>query len=217
MKRLLRGLLDLLYPPKCVFCRKLLGREEHEICSQCRMELPVFTGKLEPGPYCSAAAAALYYEDRVRDSLLRFKFHGMEQYAVCYGSLLAAACTQLPLEEIDAVTWVPVSRRRRRKRGYDQAQLLAKALASELGKPWISTLTKARHNQAQSSLDTAEARRANVLGVYRAKPEAAGKTLLLVDDIVTTGATSSEAARTLLTAGAAAVYLAALAARRQQD
>ena len=214
MKRFWSGLLDLLYPPKCVFCRKLLGREETAICSRCRMELPVFTGSLEPGPYCSGAAAALYYEDRVRDSLLRFKFHGMEQYADCYGTLLAAACAQLPLDQVDAVTWIPVSRR---SRGYDQAELLAKALAPQLGKPWISTLTKIRHTRAQSSLETAEARRANVLGVYRAKTAAAGKTLLLVDDIITTGATSSEAARTLLTAGAAAVYLAAVAVRRQQD
>lgn len=215
--RILEGLLDLLYPPKCVFCRKLLRREETEICSRCRMELPVYTGHLEPGPYCTGAAAALFYEDRVRESLLRFKFQGMEQYAVCYGKLLAAACAQLPLEEIDAVTWVPVSRQRRRKRGYDQAHLLAKALGSELGKPCLGTLTKVRHNQTQSSLETAEARRANVLGVYRAGPQAAEKTLLLVDDIVTTGATSSEAARTLLTAGATAVYLAAVAARRDED
>ena len=217
MKRLVGAILDLLYPPKCVFCRKLLTREEQEICNRCRMELPVFTEELDPGPYCSGAVAALRYEDRVRDSLLRFKFQGMEQYAGCYGKLLAAACAQLPLENIDAVTWVPVSRRRRRSRGYDQAQLLAKELAAELGKPMISTLTKIRHNQTQSSLETAEARRANVLGVYQAGTTAAGRTLLLVDDIVTTGATSSEAARTLLTAGATAVYLAAVAARRDAN
>ena len=217
MKRLWKALLDLLYPPKCVFCRKLLGRDEVEICNRCRLALPVFTGTLETGPYCSGAVASLYYEDLVRESLLRFKFQGMEQYAAAYGKLLAAACAQLPLEEIDAVTWVPVSRRRRRRRGYDQAQLLAKALGSELAKPCLSTLTKVRDNRAQSSLETAEARRANVLGVYGAKEPAAGKKLLLVDDIVTTGATSSEAARTLLTAGASAVYLAAVAARRQQD
>ena len=217
MIRFLKGVLDLLFPPKCVFCRRLLSREEEEICSQCRLELPVFTGKLEPGPYCSGAVAALYYEGNVRESMLRFKFGGMEQYASTYAKLLAAACAQLPLEQIDAVTWVPVSRIRRRSRGYDQAQLLAKALAAELGKPWTGTLTKVQHNLAQSSLETAEARRANVLGVYRAKSSAAGKTLLLVDDIVTTGATSSEAARTLLTAGAAAVYLAAVATRRDQE
>lgn len=217
MKRLWKALMDLLYPPKCVFCRKLLGRDEEEICNRCRLSLPVYTEKLEPGPYCSDGVAALYYEDQVRDSLLRFKFQGMEQYAPVYGKLLAAACAQLPLDAIDAVTWVPVSRRRRRRRGYDQAQLLAKSLAGELNKPLRSTLTKIRDNRAQSSIESAEARRANVLGVYAGKPEAAGETLLLVDDIVTTGATSSEAARTLLTAGASAVYLAAMAARRQQD
>ena len=215
--RLFEVLLNLLYPPKCIFCRRLLGRDEEDVCARCRLDLPVFTGELDLGPYCSGGAAALYYEGTVRDSLLRFKFQGMESYAAAYGKLLAAACTRLPLEAIDAVTWVPVSRRRRRQRGYDQARLLAEALGAELDKPVAATLIKVRNNRPQSSLEAAEARRANVLGAYRGKEAAAGRTLLLVDDIVTTGATSAEAARTLLTAGASAVYLAAVAVRRKQD
>ena len=206
-------LLDLLYPPKCVMCRRLLRRDERDVCTACLRALPLYGGSPAPGPWCRGAVAALRYEGDVRSSLLRFKFGGMEQYAGCYGRLLAAACERLPLAEIDAVTWVPVSRRRRRKRGYDQARLLAAALARELGKPLVPALRKCRDNPPQSSLEEAARRRANVLGAYRVLPACAGKRLLLVDDIRTTGATLDEAARVLLTGGAGAVWQAVLAAR----
>ena len=216
IRRAVAWFLDLLYPPKCVFCRQLLADGEREICNACRLSLPVFSGKLAAGPYFAGAAAALRYEGMARDSLLRYKFGGAESYAVCYAGLLAAAVSALPLDQVDAVTWVPVSRRRRRKRGYDQALLLARGLANAVDKPLVPTLVKWQDNPAQSSLDSPAARRANVLGVYRAVRREAleGKTFLLVDDILTTGATASEAARTLLTGGAAAVYLAVLAVRQ---
>ncbi len=219
MKRLLGWLLDLLYPPRCVFCRRLLGKSEAEICNACRARLPVFSGTLPAGPYLSGAAAALFYREMVRDSLLRYKFQGMAHYDACYGRLLAAACARLPLEEIDAVTWTPVSRKRRRRRGYDQSRLLAEQLAHRLDKPLAATLRKVRDNPAQSTLSEVSARRANVLGVYEAAEaaEIPGKTFLLVDDILTTGATASEAARTLLLSGAEAVYLAVLAAAHNDD
>ena len=216
MNRAVDWVLDLLYPPKCVFCRRLLSREETEICRSCRLSLPVAGGSREFGAYLSGGVAALYYEGAVRESLLRYKFGSMEQYAACYGRLLAAACTALPLDTVDLVTWVPVSRKRRRRRGYDQAGLLARARSAELDKPLASALMKTRDNPAQSLQGSPEARRANVLGVYQARAQTAlaGKVVLLVDDIVTTGATASEAARVLLTAGAAGVYLAVLAIRR---
>lgn len=215
MKRILNGFLDLLFPPKCVFCHHLLHRGEQEICRGCRLTLPVCQRNPEPGPYLSGCVSALIYEANVRESLLRYKFHGMEQYAGCYGKLLAAACTSLP--EVDAVTWIPVSRRRRWERGYDQARLLAVELSRRMDKPMCATLVKVRDNPAQSSQTSPAARRANVLGVYRAKGTVTGKKFLLVDDIMTTGATASEAARVLLTAGAAAVYLAVVAVRQSGE
>ena len=101
-------------------------------------------------------------------------------------------------------TGVPVSAKRRRSRGYDQTELLAHAVARELELPCTQTLQKIRHNPAQSSQRDAAARRANVLGAYRAvSPERfAGRSVLLIDDILTTGATLSECSRVLLTAGA---------------
>jgi ComF family protein len=115
----------------------------------------------------------------------------------------------------DVLTWIPVSRLRRIRRGYDQVELLAKAVGRELGIQPVPLLKKVRHNRPQSGLKDAAARRANVLGVYEALPGAEGKHILLVDDIVTSGATLLECARTLQEAGAASVRCVAVAAVRQ--
>lgn len=161
-------------------------------------------------------AVALKYEGNVREALLRFKFQGRSFYAESFAPLLAAAASALPADAFDAVTWIPVSRRRKRKRGYDQTLLLARRAASILDKPLEGCLEKWRDNPPQSTLCSADGRRANVLGVYRPHRGAscAGKRYLLLDDILTTGATAREAARALLSAGASAVYFAALATGR---
>lgn len=117
-------------------------------------------------------------------------------------------------QNIDILSWVPVSRLRKLKRGYDQSELLARAIAKELDCDIIPVLKKIRHTPPQSGIRDAAHRRANVRGSYRAKTPSilAGKRILLIDDVVTTGATGSECARVLLTAGAEEVYLAAVAA-----
>ena len=149
----------------------------------------------------------------VRRSIHRYKFGGARHYAEVYGRLLAMRI-QRDLPGADVLTWVPVSRRRKRERGYDQVELLADAVSSELGIQKEALLEKFRDNRANSGLKTPAERRANVLGVYKV-PEGAevrGKRVLLLDDIVTTGATASECARVLLTAGAREVIFAAVAA-----
>ena len=117
-------------------------------------------------------------------------------------------------EDFDVLTWVTTGYRRRRKRGYDQAKLIAVAVAGELGVKAVRTLKKIRHTPPQSSFSTVAQRRANVLGAYKViRPEwVRGKRVLVIDDIITTGATASECARVLLTAGAKEVKFAAVAA-----
>ena len=116
----------------------------------------------------------------------------------------------------DLITWVPLSDRRKRERGYDQAFLLASAAALELGDVAVETLRKERNTDPQSGITEDAQRRANVLGAYTpVDPElVAGKRVLLIDDVVTTGSTLSECARTLRTMGAEDVVCAALARAR---
>ena len=113
----------------------------------------------------------------------------------------------------DLLSWAPLSRKRLRRRGYDQARLLARAVGERLNVPVTPVLVKRRDIPAQSGLLEQAARRANVLGAYELLPgaEVTGRRVLLVDDVVTSGATLSECARVLLTAGAAQVCAVTLA------
>jgi ComF family protein len=105
------------------------------------------------------------------------------------------------------VTPVPLSVERQRERGYNQAALLARAFAELAGLPYDPLAARrVRHTETQVRL-TAEARRRNVQGAFRGRPErVAGRTIILVDDITTTGATLMACAEALTTAGAAAVW-----------
>lgn len=216
MSRVIGFLLDLLFPPRCAFCGKLLKEgEKHGLCAVCQRELPWLQGgQAEQKPeFVSLCVSPLRYQDGVRRSIHRFKFYGRREYARAYGRLVAQ-CVQDHLSgRFDLITWVPISRRRLRQRGYDQAMLLSREAAGELGCQAVCTLQKTRDNPPQSGLTEEAARKANVLGVYAVPDPAlvAGKRILLIDDVVTTGATLSECARMLRTYGAADVVCAALA------
>ena len=211
-------LLDLIFPPRCPFCRRLLEQPRAPVCPACRWELPWLSG--EPArrqvEFAELCVSPLAYQGAVADSIRRFKFHNFPSYARPYG-LLLAHCVRLELDPPpQLVTWAPLSARRLRKRGYDQAELLARAAARSLDLPLRPTLRKIRHTPAQSSLENPAQRRANALGAYDLLPGTRldGSRVLLVDDVVTSGATLGECARLLRGAGAQAVYCATLAQAR---
>ncbi len=210
------ALMALLFPPKCVLCGALLKKGEREVCEGCAGEAIWYPVRKEKLQFLDSFAAVWYYEGSVRRSLLRYKFYNARSYASAYGHLMAHMLAQTAPEGFDVLTWVPVSPLRRLRRGYDQVELLAKALGRELGMTPVPLLKKVRHNRPQSGLDKPEQRRANVLGAYREqnREQIQGKRILLVDDILTTGATAGECARVLLTAGAKEVHCAAVAARK---
>ena len=124
-------LLDLLFPPRCVFCGRVLGTGEREICSQCQSTLPWLTEEAaeQTGEFFDKCVSPLRYENFVRDSIHRYKFKGRQGYARTYGALVAQCVSDHLAGRYDLITWVPLSRKRRRERGYDQAFLLASAAA----------------------------------------------------------------------------------------
>ena len=214
---MLRWLKELLFPSKCVLCRKLLTRDELDLCRECRVNAPEYPqGKLKI-QFLDSFTAIWYYEDDIRRSLLRYKFYGARHYAESYGRLLAMKLLREYPDGFDVLTWVPISRLRKLRRGYDQVELLAKAVGRELGMEPVPTLKKIRNNPPQSGIVGQAKRRANVLGIYRMAEnvQVEGKRILLLDDILTTGATAGECARVLLTAGAAEVHCAVIAAARK--
>lgn len=211
---MIHTIADLLFPPKCILCGKILKRGELDLCGECRIhspECPISKRKL---PFLDSWLALWHYEGNVRRSLIRYKFYGKRHYAVGYGRLLAMKILREHEDTFDLISWVPVSKWRRLRRGYDQVELLAEAVCAELGSEPVRCLRKVRHTPSQSGIKGQAQRRANVLGAYRAvNPEYfQGKRILLLDDIITTGSTVGECARVLLTAGAKEVHCAAVGA-----
>lgn len=214
--RMLEAVKDLLFPGKCLLCGRLLADAQTDLCADCRSNAPYCGDRHKTIPFVDKWEAVWYYEEQVRESLLRYKFSGKAHYAQAYGRFLALRISQRFGDGFDVLTYVPVSARRRFRRGYDQVRLLAQAVGDELGCGFVKTLRKVRHNVAQSSIKEDERRRANVLGVYRVRaPDLIrGKRVLLLDDIITTGSTVSECAKTLKLSGATEVLCAAMATRR---
>lgn len=218
LRKLAAALLDLLFPPKCAFCGGLLEDGEEGMCAHCRQTLP-WTQESDPPKRCaglSQCLSPLWYQDQVRQSFHRYKFGGRTVCAGTYGRLMAQCVHDRMDGPFDLLTWVPLSKKRLRNRGYDQSLLLAQAMAEHLGATVTPTLEKVRDTRAQSSLEQADLRRSNVKGVYTVPyPKLAiGKRILLVDDVVTTGSTLSECAQALLAAGALDVAAVTLARAR---
>lgn len=211
--------LDLVFPPKCPFCTKILEKPREPMCPACQKTLPWLVGEeaLRPVEHLDGCLSPLAYRDGVPEAVRRYKFPGSPSYARPFG-LLTAQCVRDHLKEpVDLAAWVPLSRKRRRRRGFDQAERLAREAASELALPVRGLLEKVRDNAPQSHLEDEAARRANVQGVYRLREEdLSGLRILLVDDVVTTGSTLGECARLLREAGATRVWGLTLAQARKK-
>ncbi len=210
-----KTLLDLLFPPKCPFCQRMLKTGDELLCPQCQRDLP-WTRETQGErrvEFAARCVAPLWYQEDCREAVHRFKFEGVRRYSQPFAVLMTQCAQDRLAGDSDLVTWVPVSRLRRWGRGYDQGELLARGVSRELDLPLVATLRKKRHNKRQSSLVGFAARRANVLGVYEMLGDVPveDKRVLLIDDVVTTGATLSECARVLRTAGAREVVCLTLA------
>lgn len=213
------AVLDLFYPPKCLICHRIMDSSRQTVCSACMDRLPEHDGADPQVRFAERCVATFFYEGDLRESFHRFKFGGLRAYATQYGRWMAVTVRDKLAGEFDLITWAPVSDKRRKQRGYDQSELLARTVAKELGMQPVRLLRKCRHTRPNSELGDASGRSANVAGVYEPlTPERfAGRRVLVIDDIVTTGATLSECSRVLLTAGAMSVVCAALAAARKHE
>lgn len=216
--KILDLIAHLLYPWKCVFCESVL--KYTDICHECEKKLPYTVGDsaMQKFPFIDKCVSPLYYKDKVRASVHRYKFGGCSAYSRRYAALMSDCVeNNLDCRGIDVISWIPLSKKRLRQRGYDQARLIAEEIAAKTGLPCRQLLQKVKNNSAQSLTRDAKQRHENVAGVYALDDGAdvSGLRILLVDDVVTTGATMSEAARILRKAGAKSVFGVTLA--RHED
>lgn len=209
-------ILDLLYPPRCCFCRKITDGEM--ICSMCDTKLPYThdNSKQTKFSHVSAAVSPLFYTDTVRDSVIRYKFHSATGYSKVYGQLIAKCIDENGIN-CDIITYVPLSRKRHWVRGYNQAELIAQEISKIKGIPVVQLLKKIRNNPAQSGVKSPQKRKANVKNVYKAinLEYIKGKDILIIDDVITTGATISECAKMLKEQGSGEIFAASLARSKE--
>ena len=247
------ALWRVAYPEQCISCGAVLGLGRRHFCEACAGKLPWIGAHCcarcgsQVAPHsvtkggCAAcrgrrfafarAVAPFRYEGTIRDLILAFKLGGRPSLVYVLGDLLCDHLAEGGVSQTaDLVVPVPLHWRRRARRGYNQARLLALEIGARFGLPVASrVLRRGRDTRTQTAL-SGLGRQANVREAFvarvasvdqglvgrlwaraRGAVDLLGRRVLLVDDVMTTGSTVHECARVLKEAGAAAVVVAAVA------
>ena len=218
--------LDLLFPRRCAVCDEVLPLGEKEICEKCRSRIQYSSntscmkcGKVvkEEEEYCYDCrhkehvykqGAALFPYEYIRPSLYRFKYGGRKEYAVFYGRQMAVYFGEKQkMWKAQGLVPVPLHKRKQKKRGYNQAELIARELAVHWGIPVITNLVVRTKNTRPMKEIVGTDRQNNLkkafkLGVNDVKLN----TIIIIDDIYTTGSTIDAVAKVCREAGIANVY-----------
>jgi ComF family protein len=208
----------VVFPPRCAGC----GAGPWPFCASCQATLVVAVPPWcrrcgAPGsdriacPDCppdpiDQARAPFLYAGPAKEAIHRLKFSGWRNVAAA----LADAIVAVELPPVDAVTWVPLARRRLGERGYDQARALATAVGRRLDRPVLRLARRGPSTGSQARRSGAD-RRSAMAGVFAPAGRRSPPSVLLVDDVLTTGATAGDCARALREAGARRVVVACAA------
>ncbi|OHD64251.1 MAG: hypothetical protein A2176_01215 [Spirochaetes bacterium RBG_13_51_14] len=211
-------LLDILVPARCAACGNPAGSRDNYLCGNCSGRIPFLTnscpvcsGELSGGT-CTVCAERHWYLTRnitvaeysgVMKKIIRsLKFNKLQRIHIGLGVI---ALEEISRHHIvaDLITWVPMNSGKKRRRGFNQSELIAKRLSRATGVPCVPLLREKRNMRAQRELGLRD-RFLNALNRYAMAPRRhlSGQTILIVDDIFTTGATINECARILRAAGA---------------
>ena len=235
-KAVLDFVLDLLYPRRCPICEGILGRNQGRICASCKEHLPYIHEPLckkcgkqlakEEQEYCAdcektdhlftCGRAIFLYEKDLRRSVQRMKFHNHREYLDFYAEEMTRAGEKyLRAWKPKVILPVPMNRKKRRERGFDQSVLLARKLRDLTGIPLDEkSLIRIRYTMPQKEL-TAKERKSNLKDAFLLDPDCKiQEPVLLVDDIYTTGSTMDAISRELREHGIREIYFLVLCAGR---
>ena len=201
----------LIFPRRCELCGDVVEINKSK-CDECE--------KISRADYVSFSnsnsydclVAPFYFSSNIRYGIHRFKYRGFVELAPSFANemhrLIEKEYYNIPF---DMVSFVPLSKKKRRKRGYNQAELLAKEIADKMDLQCVNLLVKIRNTKSQQG-SSAKERRINLKGAFDiADIDVKGKTVLLVDDVRTTGATLNECSKVLKKNGAEKVCTVVIA------
>lgn len=196
-----RGRLRVVSAPWCMKCGKKL-REERELCTDCRRGTHVFL-----------RGRSLYEYADVAPSIYRMKYGKRQEYAEFFGEEAAKHLAGFIRQvQPDALIPIPLHKKRLRKRGYNQAALLARAVGASAGVPVYEKMMLRIKNTAPLKQQNPEERQNNLKKAFIiTQNDVKLNTIIIVDDIYTTGSTIDEAARVWIAAGVPNVYFIAMA------
>ena len=182
------------------FCR-VCGRAIEnlaELCDKC----------MEYGPHqFDCARSSVVFNETAKRLIYSFKYGGAQYLTDFLSGFMADTAQESGLSDADVITCVPLHKKRQRKRGYNQSELLAKALSAKIEIPYAVLLKKSTHTKNLARLSRTQ-RSEIIRGTFELdcdRSAVTGKSVLLIDDVLTTGATCDECARILKKAGAESV------------
>ncbi|WP_036606744.1 ComF family protein [Oribacterium sp. P6A1] len=195
--------IHFIKEPFCKVCGREIGSREDEICSNCRRHRFSF----------EYGYALMSYSDVVAHSITRIKYTGAKEYLDFYGKTAARIYgDRIKSMRVDAIVPVPVHKSRLKKRGYNQAQVLAEIMGRELGIPvYEDALYRNKKTAALKELNAAERLKNLSSAFFAGEIPKDMRSVLIVDDIFTTGATMEATSRCLKSAGVEKVYCFSLA------
>lgn len=209
MKSLVEAVLGFLFPRRavCLGCGSMAGFPQDWLCQDCRQALAMsWAGADLPPRGLDGAAYAYIYRGPAAKLVRALKYGGVSRLAPFMAGDMAKAYHAIEPTGADCVAWVPMHPKRRRTRGYNHAELLAREVAARLKLEPVDALRAVRAVRQQARLDSAQ-RMENLRGVIEAHADLTGRRVLLIDDVRTTGATAHACADALRRAGAERVYL----------
>ncbi len=237
MNRVLKGLADLVFPPRCIacgnlvtgneanpFCRSCLSRVhfiQSPLCMRCGVPFAVEEGRdhlcgdcVTSKAHFTVARAAGRYEEVLLDAIHRFKYQGKIHVGEVLGQFMAAyEYSSFRIVDYTMLVPVPLHRKRLRERGFNQSVILAREVAKRHSLPMnFAVLRRKEWTEPQVTLGKDD-RGANVRGAFEVtdSERIRDEKILLVDDVYTTGSTVKECSRVLKRGGAAEVAVLTLA------
>lgn len=207
--------LDWLYPNRCPICNKIINWDKL-ICEKCESDL-IFLKNMDvrkPGYNTDFTCAVFSYTGNVLDGIYKLKNNKGVNLAEYASNYLADFLKKQNIHnEIDLITCVPMAKKKKLYRGYNQAEIIAGFLSKKLKKPVNYKLIKRKNSKIEQHKLNSKQRYDNAIITYFPHPDhkdVTGKNILICDDVITTGATINRCAEILKSMGANRIYAAAI-------